>query len=250
MSWSTEILGRLSSAFSKDPDSNLARFVEVIGAELDELAAAADQVRAAHQLDTATGAQLDQVLALTGIERLAGESDDDYRARASILRRLQSSNGTKADLEAIICYLTGYSTDEFEVIENPNAQGGTGAGWGAQKWGSSPWGGAYNVGQFKIVFYTPPPGPISLPVLYGAIEKAKAMGVLALTDQTTFICTAQGVEIDLHLVAEIGIGYESSVMVLTSPSPPGWGRQKWGSSPWGSDGIAIGHLDTVVTPIP
>lgn len=249
MGHTENILGHLSSAFTKDPTSNLAKFISIVAGELDALDTATAAVRLAHQLNYATGAQLDLVVGLLGISRLPGESDADFRARAAILRRLQSSSGTKADLEAIICYLTGYTTDEFEILENPNAQGVTGAGWGAQKWGSTPWGGTYNVGQFKIVFYTPPPGPISLPALYAAIESAKAAGVLALTDETTFVCTEQGVELDLHLVAEIEIGYDSNVLLVPEPSPPGWGRQKWGSSPWGSDGIAIGYLDTVVTPI-
>jgi len=249
MARTADIQNRLSSAFSKVPGSNLAKFISVISDEIDELVAATLQVQTAHQLTQATGIQLDRVVDLIGIARLLGESDEDFRSRAGILRWLQSSSGTKADLEAIICYLTGYTTDEFEVLENPNAQG-TGSGWGHQKWGNSPWGGSYKVGQFKIVFYTPPTGPISLPALYEAIEKAKAVAILFLADETTFVLTETGVELDLHLIAEIEIGYESGTMILPASSPPGWGRQKWGSSPWGGDGIAIDHDETVVTPIP
>jgi hypothetical protein len=249
MSTTSEILNRLSSAFSKDPDSNLAKYILIIAAELDEFEAAVLQVQAAHQLDQAAGIQLDRVVDLLGIARFPGESDDDFRARAGVLRWLQSSSGTKADLEAIICYLTGYTTDEFEVLENPNAQG-NGSGWGRQKWGNSPWGGSYNVGQFKIVFYTAPRGPISLPLLYDAVGKARAASVLFLEDQTTFILTETGIELDLHLIAELEIGYDvSGVLLLTDPIPAGWGRQKWGNSPWGSDGMALGHHETVITPI-
>lgn len=248
MSRATDMLQHLSSAFTKDPSSNLAKYLQIIAAEIDELESATRAVQAAHQIENATGVQLDRVVDLIGISRLPGESDDDFRPRAGILRWLQSSSGTKADLEAIICYLTGYTTDEFEILENPNAQG-DGSGWGQQKWGSSPWGGSYKVGQFKIVFYTPPHRPISLSSLYDAVENAKAVGILFLADETTFVCTETGVELDLHLIAEIEIGYDSGVMILTSPSPPGWGRQKWGSSPWGGDGIAIDRDETVVTPI-
>ncbi len=249
MARTADIQNRLSSAFTKDPVSNLAKFISIFTAEIDELVAATLQVQAAHQLNQATGIQLDRMVDLIGIARLPGESDEDFRSRAGILRWLQSSSGTKADLEAIISYLTGYTTDEFEVLENPNAQG-TGSGWGHQKWGNSPWGGSYKVGQFKIVFYTPPPGPISLPALYDAIERAKAVAVLFLADETTFVLTETGVELDLHLIAEIELGYEDSgAMILTEPTPPGWGRQKWGSSPWGGDGIYIDHDETVVTMI-
>jgi len=248
MTHTTEMLKHLSSAFSKDPTSNLAKYLSIIAAEIDELDVAIQAVQDAHQMENAMGIQLDRVVDLLGISRLPGESDDVFRARAGVLRWLQSSSGTKADLEAIVCYLTGYSTDEFEILVNPNAQG-NGSGWGQQKWGSSPWGGSYKVGQFKIVFYSPPYGTISLPVLYDAIEKAKATGVLFLADQTTFVCTETGVEMDLHLLAEIELGYESGAMILPSASPPGWGRQKWGSSPWGSDGIAISHLESTVTMI-
>jgi len=247
MSTTTKILSRLSSAFSKDSGSNLAKYISIIAAEIDELEAAAHAVRAAHQLDRATGIQLDRVVDLLGIARLPGELDDVFRPRAQILRWLQSSSGTKADLESIICYLTGYTTDEFTVQENPNAQG-NGSGWGRQKWGNSPWGGSYKVGQFKIVFYVAPPGPISLPLLYDAIKKAKATGVKFLSDQTTIIYTETGSKPNLQLTAGIEIGCETGATVLPASSPAGWGRQKWGSSPWGSEGLAISHQETEVTP--
>jgi len=239
MSTNTEILNRLSSAFSKDPDSNLAKYISIIAAEIDELKAAIATVQAAHQLDLATGIQLDRVVDLLGIARLPGECDDDFRSRAGVLRWLQSSSGTKADLEAIICYMTSYTTDEFTVQENPNAQG-NGSGWGRQKWGNSPWGGSYHVGQFRILCLVPPHRSISLSTMYDSIRKAKATGILFLAGKTTILYAEAGIE----------IGYNSGTTMLPDSYPPGWGRQRWGSSPWGSQGIAISHLDTVVTPIP
>lgn len=249
MSKTTDMLRHLSSAFSKDPDSTLGKYVSIIAAELEELDAAAEAVRAAHRVESATGASLDQVVDLIGMSRLPGESDTDFRPRAATLRWLQTSSGTMADLEAIVSYITGYPTDQFDILENPNAQG-DGSGWGQQKWGNSPWGGAYNVGQIKIVFYTAPPSPVHLQTLYDAITAAKAGGILFLANLTTFELTQEGVELDLHLIAEIELDYSSSLMIIPLPTPPGWGRQKWGSSPWGSDGIAISHHETTVTPLP
>jgi len=180
MSTIAEIQNRLSSAFSKDPDSNVAKLIEVIAAELDEFETAALDVLDSHQLEHATGVHLDRVVDLIGISRLPGESDAAFRTRASIERWLQSSSGTKAELEAIVCYITGLTTDDFEIQENPNAVGGTGAGWGLQKWGSSRWGGSYQVGQFRIVFDTSPSAEV-LAKLNDAIDKARAAGVLFLT---------------------------------------------------------------------
>ncbi|PKG31667.1 hypothetical protein, partial [Methanoregula sp.] len=130
MTKTTDMLTHFSSAFSKDPDSILGKFVSVIAAELEDLDAAAEAVRSAHHVEAATGASLDQVVDLIGMSsRLPGETDAEFRPRAAMLRWLQSSSGTTADLEAIISYVTGYPPNQFDIIENPNALG-DGSGWG------------------------------------------------------------------------------------------------------------------------
>lgn len=182
-----DIQNRLSSAFAKDPNTNLARFITLISDELDELDVATEAVRPAHQLELATGIQLDRVVDLIGVVRLPGETDAEFRARAGVVRWLQSSSGTKAEIAAIIMYLTGCTADQFAIIENPNADG-DGSGWGEQAWGTSRWGGSYMVGQFRIAFYGVTEGDldVSLTILYDAINAARAGGIAFLSGETTF----------------------------------------------------------------
>ncbi len=93
---------RLSSAFSRSPDSNLYHLTGVFADEYDQARYTLQDMVDARAYSTATGPSLDRIAALIGMTRLAGETDAALRTRYVIELNNRRTSGTRADVISVI----------------------------------------------------------------------------------------------------------------------------------------------------
>lgn len=208
------MIDRLSSAFTKEPGSNLEKILSTIETEMQGLEDEAAAVVLSHQFRNASGQSLENMTETFGVSRIPGTSDTTLRENMGTVLWQNRSHGSIADVQKIVSYITGVPADAVTIVE------------------PSP-------GRFSLIVESTWTQSFSLAGLYNAVNKTKAGGVLFLEDETVFILTAP-------LEAETG----RDVVTGLKTNAWGWGYDAWGDSPWGGLDldIEIGHH--VITPIP
>lgn len=96
---STAWIERLLKQWREGP--NLRALCSLLGQRFDDFRAAADDVLAAFDLDTAVGAQLDVIGRVVDLPRL-GDSDDDYRLALRVWGLCLASHGYAEEILAIV----------------------------------------------------------------------------------------------------------------------------------------------------
>ncbi|MDD1695083.1 MAG: hypothetical protein LUQ71_10205 [Methanoregula sp.] len=220
----TRMVGRLSSAFTREPGSNIEKLIRSVESELQNIEDTGNAIRTAHQFEKATGAALDFFAAIYGVTRKAGESDASVRQKITVATQVRTACGTKADVIALIARVTGYAEDDIDLIEFESTIP-TG-GWGKQLWGTSPWGGSNRTAAgFRLVLYGSGVSPgFALADLIAGIDRVRAAGVLF--NKSSTVIRIDPLEITVAAAS-------SSSIVLPKVTGLGWGSQPWGSSAWG-----------------
>jgi len=222
------IIGRLSSAFTREPGSNIEQLVRTVETELQAVENALGDIQAAHQYESATGAALDEWAAIYGVTRAAGETDASVRARIKVAAQVRTACGTLADIRSLVARITGYDDADIQVIEF-ESMSPTG-GWGKQPWGTSPWGGSNrSAASFRLVLngFGGSSGFRLLDLVDG-IDRVRAAGVLFNRDSTVFLTDPGS--------SAIMTGGQTSVLIDAPYPGIGWGTMPWGSGPWGGFG--------------
>ena len=156
------ILDRLSSAFSKEPDSILNKILSTLVTQLQNIDEVAASVVYSHQYRYAAGKNLENITATFGVSRVGGISDTTLRENLSIVLWQNRSSGTIEDVQKIVAFITGVPESAVRVVE-PQA------------------------GQFRIIVDATWRQPFRLAGLYNAVHKTKAGGIHFLDDQTIFV---------------------------------------------------------------
>lgn len=233
------LLGRMSSAFSKSPSSNNYAIMAAIAAELHEISDVLDALTETQHIDTASGASLDSIVDLLGIERTS-ETDTALRTAYYIEQNRRRSCGTMPNIKAIVARITGYPKEAVQVLEPAAGKFSLVCGkivsdsdviytdgWGLDEWGYAPWGSAYLP---VISTRAGPTLPINLTSLATVMNKVKAGGVGYLTDDIVFLTPAK---IQLSATISTAITCMEWWLSVLSDLPLGWGYEEWGTSPWG-----------------
>lgn len=101
------------------PDNSPTDFQKLIRAFVSEMQDAENvnwQLYSERSIFTAEGAQLDGLGQILGIDRLPGESDDDYRERLLFQAYINNSTGTPEELIRILKFLTKASEVRYLEI--------------------------------------------------------------------------------------------------------------------------------------
>lgn len=106
-----EAIGNLIEQFKGKP--NLEALISSYVTQIQDAENAAFQLITDRSIDTATGAQLDGIGQVVGLDR-DGLSDDDYRTRLRVQIRLNLSTGTIEDVLTVATLITGGSVELFE----------------------------------------------------------------------------------------------------------------------------------------
>lgn len=107
------------------PDGSLTNFmklIKVLADELQELENVNWELKTERWLDSAIGAQLDEIGIILGLPRNPGESDENYRQRLRFQIFINSTSGTPEQLIAILKFLTNaesiiYVERDFAFVE-------------------------------------------------------------------------------------------------------------------------------------
>lgn len=210
----TRMIDRLSSAFTKEPDSNLDKILTAIEDELQEVDDAAMAVVISHQWRHTSGKSLENMTQTFGVSRQGGISDTTLRENMGTILWQNKSHGSIADIQKIVAFITGVPEDAVTLIE------------------PSP-------GRFQIIVEATWTQSFSLAGLYAAVNKTKAGGVLFLEDDTVFIITSP---------LEIELAWDLVTSMKTNTW--GWGYDPWGSSPWGGADRDVETGYKEIVPIP
>jgi hypothetical protein len=141
------ILPNIPSEYIDDPANEQAR-TAALDAQLEGVRAAFDAFLEAHDVRRASGSDLDNIGALLGVPRLAGEGDTAYRAR--IPATAQSGIGS-ITRPAMLAYLNSATNNTPVLVQN-----------------------AERAGEFKVIFLADPPQGTAVVSL---IENACALGM-------------------------------------------------------------------------
>lgn len=175
------MLGRLSSAFRKDQESNNYKILQVQAEELGQLAEVMEDIISSQILETATGESLDHLAALIDLDR-NGLSDDDFRNLIATTQLFRPSNGTLSDIKTVVTYYTGVSDEDILILENPDDLPAT----------------------FALVLEVPNVKEFSVAELIEYIQTAKAAGIRFLDDQIQIILNPT---FETHKASLPGYGY-------------------------------------------
>jgi len=118
------ISGRLPSFYkSWDHTSVLFSLLRAVSSELDRAEGGLTEIMKARWVDTASGAELDRLASLLGIERFSEEGDDHLRARLKRAVDEYKGGGTVSSILEAVRRLLNASEDEVKLVENPPAPG-------------------------------------------------------------------------------------------------------------------------------
>jgi hypothetical protein len=116
MSAYLDMLKRLTDAYNKDPDSNTGKLLKIIGTEIDQLEQTTQDIKAAHQIDNATGYSLDRIG--NNVQQLRGQiTDEIYRVLIKSKTQRNLSDGSVETLIKIFSFLLNIPANEVEIIE-------------------------------------------------------------------------------------------------------------------------------------
>jgi len=104
----------LSTAFSKDEDSNNYKIIAIIASGFDELENVLEDVRKVHFVETASGRSLDNIAKLFNVTRQQGETDEDLRVRLFVELRKYLSCGTKSDILQAVQFYAVLSDEDYD----------------------------------------------------------------------------------------------------------------------------------------
>jgi len=85
-----------------DDEDDLVDLLDAFATELQRLDAFVDELYEQRFVETATGVELDKLGAAVGVSRETGESDERYRFRVRLGKAVAASDGTAADVRAIL----------------------------------------------------------------------------------------------------------------------------------------------------
>jgi len=182
-----QMIGRLSSAFTREPGSNIDKLIRTTEAELQVLEDTGNAILSSHQYENATGASLDHFAAIYGVTRLQSDTDAAVRLRIAIAANVRNASGTISDIISMASRITGYAESDIEMVEfEATVPAG---GWGLQPWGTSPWGGSYrSAASFRLVFHGSGTGKsFTLDDLANGINRVRAAGVTFNVNATQFV---------------------------------------------------------------
>jgi hypothetical protein len=238
-----QMIGRLSSAFTREPGSNIEKLVRVTEAELQDIADAAAAVLQAHQYENATGASLDHFARIYGVTRVQTDTDADVRHKITVAASVRESCGTVSDILALVERITGYAIADIDLIEFESTipEGG----YGKQEWGTTEWGGRYpTAANFRLMFHGSGVSPgFAVEDLVDGINRVRCAGV-------TFNASATIFELDDNLIVTVTpindhIVSEGEVLGESY----GWGNAGWGSRGWGGFYVKVSIGATTATQI-
>ena len=209
-----QIIDRLSSAFTKQPGSNLEKILSTIETEIQGVDDVAGAIVLSHQWQYTSGKSLENMTKMFGVSRQGGISDTTLRENMGTVLWQNRSSGSIADIQKIVAFITGVPESAVTVVEP-------------------------ETGRFSLIVESTWRQSFSLAGLYDAVNKTKAGGVLFLEDETVFVLTAP-LEMET---------FRTQVTAL-KPNSWGWGYQPWGTSPWGGVDcdLEIGRKEII--PIP
>lgn len=209
-----EMITRLSSAFSKEPGSNLNKILSAIEDEMKNIDEVAAAIVISHQWRHTSGKSLENMAEMFGVNRQGGISDAALREVTGTVLWQNKSSGSIADIQKIVAFITGVPESAVTVVEP-------------------------EPGRFSLVVEATWTQSFSLAGLYNAVNQTKAGGVLFLEDETVFILTAP---LEAETARNVVTGLKTNAW--------GWGDDAWGDSPWGGLDLDVETGRHIITPIP
>lgn len=114
-----DILGRLSELLPREEDSVFRRYVESHEEALDEVDESIDSAITAHQVNQASGVQLDRIGALFGeLGRRRGRTDNEYRQYLRSVVRSFNGRGSVGGLKFAIAAAIGGESENVIIRED------------------------------------------------------------------------------------------------------------------------------------
>ena len=105
----------LSTAFSKDQDSNNYKLLKVVDSEFSNIEQVIRDVKNAHFVDYAFGKSLDYIASLFNLRRRQNETDDQFRTRIKLAFSKISNMATIDDLKEIIAASLNTKTNRVRI---------------------------------------------------------------------------------------------------------------------------------------
>lgn len=96
--------------------TNFQKLIKVLVQPFQELEDVKWQLKTERWLNTAVGAQLDEIGAILGLPREIGESDEDYRERLQFQIFINTTSGTPEEVMAVLAFLTEATHTNYHDI--------------------------------------------------------------------------------------------------------------------------------------
>lgn len=113
------ILDRLPEILPIEEDSVISRYVEAGTEEFEVVDERVDDVITAHQVDQASGRELDRIGAMFGqLGRRGGRTDDEYRSYLRSIVRSFNGRGSRSGLKFAIASAVRGDPEDIEIEED------------------------------------------------------------------------------------------------------------------------------------